>query len=113
MDDLYEPTYEFRFFFEAGSHICLWSANADAWQCFHGPVSLRDLVLPLDLILWGEALMEHWDEAVGWYRPPVPWEAGERAEFHAEVSDFLDGLDMALGREYRIIRCGPWAKSSS
>lgn len=109
VDDLREPFYEFRFFFEAGVHVCLWSANADARECFHYPVSLRDLALPRALVLWGEALMERWDDAVGWYGPPMPWEAEEEAKFHAEVSGFLDELDMALGRGYRVIRCGFWA----
>ncbi|WP_189642391.1 hypothetical protein [Deinococcus piscis] len=111
-DDLREPVYEFRFFFESGTHICLWSANENARQCFDYPVSLRDLMLPRDLTLWGEALMERWDDAVGWYGPPMPWNEGEEAHFHGEVSRFLDALERALGREYRLIRCGPWAGSS-
>lgn len=105
-------TYDFRFSFDVGSNICLWSANSDARECFGYPVPLRDLAIPRDLILWGEALMETWDEVWGWYGPPTPWAEGEEAEFHTEARAFADELEAALGKEYRLIRCEPWAKKA-
>ena len=53
--------YVLRYFFDAGSGICLWSANDEAREKFDYPVQLSDLELPENLLRQAIHVMAWYD----------------------------------------------------
>jgi hypothetical protein len=64
-----------RYFFDAGSGVCLWAADDEARAAFGYPVELEELDLPRDTIFLGNRLIAIFDESIDWQDPAgaSPW----------------------------------------
>jgi hypothetical protein len=58
-----------RFFFDAGSGVCLWAQDAEAKARFGYPVESRDLDIPDDLRAEIEQLVTDYDDTFPWDDP--------------------------------------------
>ena len=58
-----------RFFFDAGSGVCLWAQDAEAKARFGYPVESRDLDIPDDLRAEIEQLTTDYDDTFPWDDP--------------------------------------------
>lgn len=99
-------TCELRYFFDAGSGICLWAGNDVARERFGYPVD--PLALPLgDTTRQAlERLIAWYDESIDWRNPAAgsQWPAQESARFAAAARDTLQALRAELpGDEYRVL----------
>ena len=97
--------YIFRYFFDPGSGICLWSANDEARNKFDYPVDLRNLKLSDNLLYKGYYVMAWYDTSIDWDYPPdpSPWSESERLQFVTASQNFLSKLREYLGAEFEII----------
>ena len=99
-----KPTYRLRFFFDAGSGICLWAGNDATRERFGYPVPLT--ALPLDDALFeeGHALIEAYDGALDWDDPTAPlrWSENACRVFDGRVRAFVARLRARLGPEFAI-----------
>ena len=64
--------YVFRYFFDPGSGICLWSDNDEAREKFDYPVELSDLGLSENLLRQAIHLIAWYDTSLDWSYPPTP-----------------------------------------
>lgn len=81
-----------RFFFDPGSGVSFWTADADAHARFADyPVETEKLALPAALTARGEALITRFDTSIDWEDPGGPggWTAAEFARFAAEARAYL------------------------
>lgn len=58
-----------RFFFDAGSGVCLWAQDAEAKERFGYPVESRDLDISDDLRAQIEQLVTDYDDTFPWDDP--------------------------------------------
>lgn len=97
--------YRLRYFFDAGSGICLWSANDAAREKYGYPVAATDL--PLSENTWRRLryLIAWYDTCFDWNYPPdpSPWTEDERIRFCAEAQTMLQRLRQELGADYEIV----------
>lgn len=88
-----------RFFFDPGSGICFWSADA-ATEAHFGdyPVRMELLGLSSALTAEGEALIARYDGCLDWNDPsgPSPWSDAEWAAFRRDADAFLVAVRAAL-----------------
>lgn len=94
-----EPLPRVRFFFDAGSGCCMWSANAAARRDISTyEINLSSLPLPKDLQDEGEALIERQYTSIDWNDPfnGKPWTDEQHAAFDSEVADWLARVRVAL-----------------
>ena len=94
-----EPLPRVRFFFDAGSGCCMWSANAAARREISTyEINLSSLPLPKDLQDEGEALIQRQYTSIDWADPfsGKPWTDEQHAAFDAEASDWLARVRAAL-----------------
>jgi len=98
-------SFRLRYYFDAGSGICLWSDNDAARERFGHPVDLLDLPLPQTVRRRGEFLMAWHDTFVNWDNPgaPSPWQSRESGAFKLAARDFLGLLRQHLGADFEII----------
>jgi hypothetical protein len=96
--------YVFRYFFDPGSKVCLWSANDDARERFGYPVEIESLRLSQNLNARALHLVHWYDTSIDWSSPadPSPWSDEERARFAAAAHAFLEKLREFLGSEFEI-----------
>lgn len=96
--------YKFRYFFDAGSGVCLWSANEMARMRYGYPVDLEALMLPEALVSRAEELMRRFDTSVDWNFPsnPSPWSVSECVSFERMAAEFAQSLKSALGEGFEI-----------
>jgi hypothetical protein len=96
--------YVFRYFFDPGSGICLWSANDEARERFDYPVQLSDLGLSENLLRQAIYVMTWHDTSLDWSHPPnpLPWSDSERIRFHQVSENLLAMLREQLGPEFEI-----------
>jgi hypothetical protein len=104
-----KPRYILRFFFDAGSGVCLWSGNKAAEERFDYPVETARLNLPPDLAADLEQLITDYDADFPWDDPgtrdPARLEylrANEEG-LYARVDALLPRLREALGPEFEIL----------
>lgn len=97
--------YKFRFFYDWGSGICLWSANDEARELYGYPVNLNDLPISQALVTEGNRLAELWDTSLDWNDPAgdSPWNDEQYTQFYSEARQFIQRLEQALGLQYKII----------
>ena len=94
-----EPLPRLRFFFDAGSGCCMWSANAAARREVGAcEVSLSSLPLPQALRDEGEVLIQRQYTSIDWNDPfgGKPWSDAAHAAFDAEATDWLGRVRAAL-----------------
>lgn len=100
-----------RFFFDAGSGVCLWAHDAETKERFGYAVELDDLNLPPVLRTEIAQLIADYDATIDWDDPgrtaePDPgaisfgYEAG--APLRDRVIDLLPRLRAALGPAFKI-----------
>ncbi len=99
-----KPTYRLRFFFDAGSGVCLWAGNEAARERFGYPVLLTALPLDDALRAAGQALIEAYDGALDWKAPTAPprWSEDACRAFDGRVRAFVARLRAHLGPEFAI-----------
>jgi len=97
--------YKFRYFFDPGSGICLWSANDLSKERFGYPVDINELSLPEHLYLQTAELLARFDTSVDWNDPagPSPWSETERSLFNDSAQSLFIALRQQLGSEFEII----------
>jgi hypothetical protein len=86
------PKYILRFFFEAGSGICFWSANEAAKLRFDYPVQVEKLPLSASTRSAVNGLLRLYDESFNWKYPPDPgpWTSKQQNEFNLKVIETLN-----------------------
>ncbi len=96
--------YIFRYFFDSGLGICLWSDNDAARERFNYPVELSDLGLSENLLRRVNHLIAWYDTFRDWSYPPnpSPWPMSEDIRFHEASQKLLSMLRQELGSEFEI-----------
>ena len=99
------PTYRLRYFFDAGSGVCLWAGNAAARARWGYPIDLDDLPLPADLRHDASCIVRWWDTAYDWDDPagPSPWQPEEDRRFAAAAQALLTRLREHVGLDVEIV----------
>ncbi len=97
--------YRFRYFFDAGSGTCLWSANEAAKQRFGYPVESNSLPLPENIGRRLVYLTAWYDTSIDWNYPPdpSPWDESELARFNSEAQRMLALVREQLGSDFEIV----------
>lgn len=99
--------YELRYFFDAGSGICLWAANDAAREKFGYAVNHEDLSLSDNTRQWLQHLVSWFDTSLNWDNPADsndPWTADERQGFMAASQRGLRLLREELAPSSFVIR---------
>ena len=96
--------YIFRYFFDPGSGICLWSDNDAAREKFDYAVELSKLGLPDNFLRQAIHLTAWYDTSLDWSNPPnpSPWPESEFVRFHEASQKFLSMLRQELGPDFEI-----------
>lgn len=96
--------YVFRYFFDAGSGSCLWSANDFARAKFDYSVELSDLGLTETLLHQVNDILAWYDTSLDWSNPsgPSPWTESESIRFRHASQLLLSRLRHELGSEFEI-----------
>ncbi|HVY89090.1 MAG TPA: hypothetical protein VG942_09500 [Hyphomonadaceae bacterium] len=103
--------YRLRFFFDAGSGVCLWSQNEAAKQRFGYAVELDSLDLPAGLAEEAERLISDYDATIDWSDPArlvepdrdaVSFGYERNAPLRDQVRSLLPRLRAALGADFEI-----------
>jgi len=100
------PLYKLRFFFDAGSGICFWTANDSAKDKFEDyPVENNKLPIPENLWRRLNYLCSWYDTCIDWDYPPdpSPWSENEALRFNLEVEETLLQVITKLGSEFQIL----------
>jgi hypothetical protein len=104
-----EARYVLRFFFDAGSGVCLWSGNKAAEERFDYPVETAKLGLPPDLEREIEQLITDYDADFPWDDPGT--RDPKRLEFlrlneagiNRRADALLPRLREALGPDFEVV----------
>ncbi|MEA5559508.1 hypothetical protein [Nodularia spumigena] len=96
--------YVLRYFFDAGSGICLWAGNEEAEEKFGYPVELHEIDLSDNVQRTGQRLVAWFDTSIDWNDPagPSPWSEQERGRFQEESRSFLSMLRQCLGPDFEV-----------
>ena len=96
--------YALRYFFDAGSGICLWAACPAARQRFGYPVEARHLPLPRGTRERITELVDWYDRSVDWECPAGPslWDDAEWKRFNRAALQLLSILRTQLGPDFDI-----------
>jgi hypothetical protein len=99
------PIYRLRYFFDAGSGICLWSANDAAREKYGYAIKASNLPLPENTWRRIVYLASWYDTSIDWEYPPgpSPWDKVEEARFRTEAQQLLGLLRRQLGEGYEIV----------
>jgi hypothetical protein len=99
------PKYVLRFFFDAGSGICFWSANEAAKLRFDYPVEVERLPLSASTQTAVNELLRLYDESFDWKNPagPAPWTADQQKQFNLKVMETLKTAIKELGPDFEVI----------
>lgn len=95
-----------RFFFDAGSGVCMWSADEISREKYGSyPVECNELPLSENLRRKLTYLMAWYDTSIDWSYPPAPtpWSEAECLRFNEEVFTTLDKVTEELGCDYIIM----------
>lgn len=94
-----------RFFFDAGSGICIWAGDNAAREAFGYPIELENLPLDADTIVRGEDLIRRFDASLDWNDPagPSPWPEEERNSFLRDANEFHSILVEKLGSSFEVL----------
>lgn len=98
--------YRLRFFFDAGSGVCFWTANDPARARFNNyPIRAGELPLPDATVQRIEELVGWYDRSLNWDYPPDPgpWRQADCDRFNAAVRDLLATVRQELGADFEII----------
>jgi len=96
--------YRLRYFFDAGSGVCLWSGN-DAARAEYGiAITAEQLPLPSATRQEIARLVAQYDTSFDWNDPagPTPWSPEECASFNEAARALLQQLRAQLGPAYTV-----------
>lgn len=98
-------TYRLRFFFDAGSGVCLWAANDAARSRFGYAVDAEQLPIPAPLAERLASLIAEYDRSIDWSHPPgpSPWDAQQKTQFQRDAMRAVELLAEALGADYEVV----------
>jgi hypothetical protein len=93
-----------RFFFDAGSGIALWAANAETRARWDYPIDIDDLPVSATIRTELDELLERHDASFNWSDPTgsTPWPEAECARFNADARAWLNRLRAELGPTWTI-----------
>ena len=96
--------YALRYFFDAGSGICLWAGCAAARERFGYPVEPRHLPLPRATRERIAELVDWFDHSVDWEYPAGPplWDDAEQARFNRAAGHLLAVIRAQLGPDFDV-----------
>jgi hypothetical protein len=100
-----QEKYRLRFFFDAGSGICFWTANKLTEARFKNyPVQAEALPLSPKTIEQINQIATWYDRSLNWDYPPdpSPWRQEEWDRFNRAVKDLLDTVRQELGDSFEI-----------
>jgi hypothetical protein len=97
--------YDLRYFFDAGSGVCLWAGNEQALERFGYAIEAASLGLPDALVAEADRLLTTFDASYDWNDPagPSPQSESTRLQFVEDAGRFLDSLRNCLGPDYLVI----------
>lgn len=104
-----DALYVLRFFFDAGSGVCLWSGNKTAEERFDYPVETSKLNLPADLADELEQLITDYDADFPWDDPGtrdpkrIEFLRVNEEELYRRADILLRRLRDALGPDFKIL----------
>ncbi len=93
-----KPGGSIRFFFDAGSNVCLWAGD-DATEARHGfDIDAADLPVSTNTRRWLLYLMAWYDTSLDWDDPggPARWSEDEQARFRQAVQEGVARLRAEL-----------------
>jgi len=96
--------YRLRYFFDAGSGVCLWSGNDAARAAYGIAITPEQLPLPPETRQEVERLVAWYDTSLNWDNPagPTPWTLEECARFNWAARALLQQLRAELGLAYEV-----------
>jgi hypothetical protein len=97
--------YKFRYFFDAGSGVCLWSGNAAARKRFGYAVQTDELFTNASLLTEAARLIDWFDQSIQWADPGSGslWTQGEEVSFQKAALDLHGLLTSQCGANVEII----------
>lgn len=97
--------YRLRYFFDAGSGVCLWSGNEAARAEYGMAITLEQLPLSPETRHEMERLVAWYDMSLNWNDPagPTPWSPEEGARFNRAARALLQQLHTQLGSAYEVV----------
>jgi hypothetical protein len=97
--------FRFRFFFDTGSGVCLWSDNDATRERFGYPVDLEQMPLPQTIRRRGSFLIAWYDTFMDWENSPAAsrWWPREESAFKAAVQELLVLLREHLGPDFVLV----------
>jgi len=100
------PHYRLRFFFDAGSGVCLWSGNATTSARYGIAILPEQLPLSPYTQRWVNQLVAQYDTSLNWDDPtgPSPWSPAECEHFNATAARaLLSQIRAQLGEDYDVV----------
>ncbi len=99
-----QAKYILRFFFDAGSGVCLWSGNEVTNSKYGYAIAFADLPLSESAIKEGEELVQLYDNSIDWEYPvnPSVWATEEKNNFTIRVEQFINLLQKELGSSFFV-----------
>jgi hypothetical protein len=90
--------------FDPGSGVCLWGANAATVEAFGYPIDTRRLPLTDNLRYALEALIAVFNTSIDWDYPPgpSPWSAEQWQRWRQSGNELLARLRAELGTGWEI-----------
>ena len=97
--------YRFRYFFDTGSGICLWSDNDAARRRFGYAVDVENLPLPESVCRRSVFVTSWYDTFMDWENAPEPspWAAREESAFKFAAQELLLLFREHLSQDFEII----------
>lgn len=98
--------YVFRFFFEWGTNLCLWSANDAARERYGiGCVDYNFLDISDGLKLTLAKMGDEYQSKLDWEYPPnpSPWTKKQLRDFKKRSKQVYKQLRAELGKDYKIL----------
>ena len=96
---------KFRYFFDAGSGVCLWADDDEARLRCDCVVGLDILPISEALCAAGERFIETWNTSIDWDDPASPstWTDSKRAEFLRRSDAFHRALRNEPGSDFEVM----------
>lgn len=94
-----DPTLRLRYFFDAGSGVCLWAGNDQAADQYGYAIDVEALPLSGNTRYWLRHLIAWYDTSLDWDNPGSaegPWPEDEKRRFAQAARRGLDLLRQEL-----------------
>jgi hypothetical protein len=97
--------YTFRYFFDYGSGVCLWSANETTSRRFNYPVKITQLPVSDKLEKLTEQLIAQYDTSLDWTDPGGKslWNERQWQQFDRAANELFELIQEELTNDFTII----------